>query len=45
MILTWFTDCVLIRKAKKKADYDADPIVPKINNPETAIFEITDTKL
>ena len=45
MILTWFKDCVLIRKATKKADYDADPVAPKINNPETAIFEITDTKL
>ena len=38
LILTWFKDCVLIRKATKKADYDADPVVPKINNPETAIF-------
>ena len=45
LILTWFKDCVLIRKATKKADHDADPVVPKINNPETAIFEITDTKL
>ena len=45
LILTWFKDCVLIRKATKKADYDADPVVPKIINPATAIFEITDTKL
>ena len=45
LIFTWFKDRVLIKKATKKADYDADPVVPKINNPGTAIFQITDTKL
>ena len=29
----------------KEADYDADPVVRKIDNPKNAIFQITDTKL
>ena len=45
LILTWFKNCVLIKKSTNDADYNADPIVYKIDNPENAIFQITDTKL
>ena len=45
LILTWFKNCVLISKATREADYDADPIVYEIDNPEDATFQITDTKL
>ena len=44
LILTWFKNCVLIDKSTREADYNA-PIVREIDNPENAIFEITDTKL
>ena len=37
--------CVLISKATREANYDANPVVCKIGNPENAIFQITDTKL
>ena len=45
LILTWFKNCVLIEKSTREANYDADPNVYEINNPENAIFEIEDTKL
>ena len=45
LILTWFKNCVLIDKLTREADYDADPDVYEIHNPENAIFEIKDTKL
>ena len=45
LILTWFKNCVLIDKLTRDADYDADPRVSEINNPENAVFQITDTKL
>ena len=45
LILTWFKNCVLIDKLTREADYDADPGVNKIDNPENAIFEIKETKL
>ena len=45
MILTRFENCVLISKATKEANYDADPVARKIDNPENATFEITDRKL
>ena len=45
LILTWFKNCVLISKATKEADYVANPVVRKIDNPENAIFQIRDTKL
>ena len=44
LILTWFKNCVLISKSTRDADYD-EPIYRKIDNPENAIFQITDTKL
>ena len=44
LILIWFKNCVLIDKLTKNADYDAS-IDRKIDNPENAIFQITDTKL
>ena len=43
--MTWFKNCVLIDKLTRDADYEADPHVSEINNPENAIFQITDTKL
>ena len=45
LIFTWFKNCVLIDKSTREADYDADPNVYQIDNPENAIFEIKDTKL
>ena len=45
LILTWFKNCVLIDKLTRDANYGADPIVHKIDNPENATFQITDTKL
>ena len=43
LILTWFKNCVLIDKITGDADYNVD--VREINNPEDAIFQITDTEL
>ena len=45
LILTWFKNCVLIDKSTREADYDVDPNVREIDNPENAIFKITDIKL
>ena len=45
LILTWFKNCVLIDKLTRDANYGADPIVCKIDNPKNATFQITDTKL
>ena len=45
LILNWFKNCVLIDKLTGEADYDTDPNVYEIGNPENAIFKITDTKL
>ena len=45
LILTWFKNCVLIDKLTREANCGANPCVSEINNPENAIFQITDTKL
>ena len=45
LILTWFKNCLLIDKSTREADYDADPVVYEIENPENATFKITDGKL
>ena len=45
LILTWFKNCGLISKATRDANYNANPRVSKIDNPENAIFQITNTKL
>ena len=45
LILTWFTNCMLISKATREVNYGANPVVHKIDNPKDAIFEITDPKL
>ena len=45
LILTWFKNCVLIDKSTREADYNANPVVYEINNPEDATFKITDVKL
>ena len=45
LILTWFKICVSIIKGTRETDYDADPVIYEIDNPENAIFEITDPKL
>ena len=44
-ILSWFKNCVLIDKLTSEADYESDPNAYEIDNPENAIFQITDTKL
>ena len=36
---------MLIDKLTRDANYNANPIVYEIDNPENAIFQITDTKL
>ena len=43
--MTWFKNCVLIDKSTREANYAVDPNVFEINNPENAVFEITNTKL
>ena len=45
LILTWFKKYALIDKSTREANYGANPVVYEIDNPENAIFEITDTKL
>ena len=45
VFLAWFKNCVLIDKLTRDADYNADPRVCKIDNPENVIFQATDTKL
>ena len=45
LILTWFKNCVLISKATRETDYDTNPVVYEIDNPENGTFQITDTKL
>ena len=45
LILTWFKNCVLIDKSTREANYDADPDVYEIDNPENGTFKITDVKL
>ena len=45
LILTWFKNCVLTDKLTRKTNYDVDPNVYEIDNPENATFKITDTKL
>ena len=43
--MNWFKNCVLISKSTREANYGATPVVYEIDNPENAIFEITDIKL
>ena len=43
--MTWFKNCVLISKSTREANYGANPVVYERDNPENAIFEITDIKL
>ena len=45
LILTWFKNCVLIDKLTSEANYNVDPDVYEIDNPENTIFQITNTKL
>ena len=45
LILIWFKNCVLINKSTRDAGYNADLVVHKIDSPEDAIFQVTDTKL
>ena len=45
LILTRLKDCVLIEKLTREADYNADPNVYGIDNPEDATFKITVVKL
>ena len=43
--MTWFKNCLLIDKLTRDANYGANPIFHKIDNPKNATFKITDTKL
>ena len=45
LVLSWFKNCVLIDKLTREANCNVDPDVYEIDNPENAIFQITDTKL
>ena len=46
LILTWSENCLLTQnKATRDADPDAGPVVAAIENPASATFKITDTKL
>ena len=45
LILTWFKNCVLTDKSTRDANYNANPRVSKIDNPENVTFQITDAKL
>ena len=45
LIVTWFKNCVLIDKSTREANYDADPNVYEIDNPEDATFKTTGIKL
>ena len=45
MILTWSKNCVLTSKTARDTDTDADLAVAEINNPTSATFKITNTKL
>ena len=45
LILTWFKNCVRIGKATRETNYNENPIIYEIDNPEDAIFQITHTKL
>ena len=38
-------NCVLIDKLTRDTNYNVEPIVYEIDNPEDAIFQLTDTKL
>ena len=43
--MIWFKNCVLIDKSTREADFDSKPSLYQIDNPEKAVFKITDTKL
>ena len=43
--MTWSKNCVLLSKATRDGNYTADPILPNIDTPTTATFQITDTNL
>ena len=43
-ILTWFKNCVIIDESTRDTDYNDNLVVRRIDNPENAIFQITDTK-
>ena len=45
LLLTWSENCVIISKATRDADFDADTAVAAVNNPTNATFEIKDAKL
>ena len=45
LILILFKNCVIIGQLTREANYAVDPNVYKIDNPENAIFKITDTNV
>ena len=45
LVLTWYDNCVITRKAARNGHPDADPAVAAVNNPTHATFKITGTEL
>ena len=45
LISTWSKKCALISKTIRDGNYDANPILPKIDTPTSSTFQTTDTKL
>ena len=45
LILISFKNCVVIDKLARDDGYHANPIAYEIDNPENAMFQITDSKL
>ena len=43
--MTWFKNFVHINNSTRDANYGVNPTFYKIDNPENAAFQITDTKL
>ena len=39
LILNWSKNCVLIIKATRETNYNADPVVYEIDNPEMQYFK------
>ena len=45
LTLIWLENCVIVSKATREADPDADPALTGINNQTNALFKITNCKL
>ena len=45
LTLTWCKNCILISKEARDGNYTANPILPKIDTPRSATFQMTNTIL